>query len=290
MGVSDPDRGVVYIATQDPYLDEAVTSARSIREFHPELPITLFAPDTHDPPAGVFDSVVRVTNPTHGFSDSNLTDDHFPYERNLFLDTDTYVCGELDSVFELLERSDLAAAQDPTRNGTAEHSHDHDVPASFPQFNTGVIAYRDTARVRELFKRWNDLFHTVDGVLAGLNQPTFRMAAYESDLNIGTLPPEYNFRIGVYANAVAYACGPVRILHGRSSYWEPEDMADRLNRTHERRVVIAKPWPPQVITDRDGTTTQEMTRKLDRANWKLTRDGVAGLGKLCYGMAKGVLT
>ena len=282
-------RGVCYIATREPYLSEAEHSAESIRAHHPEMPITLYAPaDVPHPP--IFDSAETIADPSHNFSDSNLTSQHVPYDRTLFLDTDTYVAAPLDAVFDMLDRFDIAAAQDPAREGTAPHEHEHDVPATFPQYNTGVVAYRDTAGVRDLFDRWNELYHTVDGVAYGLNQPTFRMAAYESDLDIGTLPAEYNFRIGNVANKVNYACGPVVILHGRSAWWDIEQLAERLNETHERRVVIVKSGSIQVITNDERTTAQSAGYWLDRMHWKYQKAGTRGIAGYALGRVRAVLT
>ena len=124
-GVMDStNRGVLYIATREPYLSEATTSARSVRAHNPELPITLCAPADVVVP-GVFDEAIQITNPDHGFSDSNLSSGHMIYDRTLFLDSDTYVTGSLEPVYDLLDRNDLVAAQDPTRTGTVEHGHEH---------------------------------------------------------------------------------------------------------------------------------------------------------------------
>lgn len=277
--MSHSTRGMLYIATSEPYLGEAAQSARSVREHHPDMPITLAAPAGIDPPA-VFDGVVSIDDPEHGFGASTLTPTpaHLPYDRTLFLDTDTYVTGSLDPVFELLESHDLAAVQDPTRTGTAGHSHDHDVPETFPQYNTGVLAYRECDAVRDLFARWNDLYRSVEGVKNDLNQPTFRMALYESNVRLATMPPEYNFRIGVYANSVLYACGPVRILHGRSMHWDRPDAAARINATDERRVVIAKP-DPELVTNDERTPGEAVSQTVDHVGWEATRNGVEGLVK-----------
>lgn len=290
--MSEPDtqpegtRGVVYVATCEPYLSEARQSARSLRDHHPDLPITLFAPEgIDDETAAVFDDVRAIDDAAHDFSDSILGDGEIAYDRTLFLDTDTYVCGSLEPIFEVLDRFDLAAAQDPAREGTASHRHDHDVPETFPQFNTGVIAYRDCAAVRDLFDRWRDLYHSLEGVKHGLNQPAFRVAAYESDLDIGTLPPEYNFRIGNVANSVLYACGLVRIVHGRSMHWSLADAAAAINATDERRAVVAKPHP-ELITDSDRSASEVAAYAADRAQWAYRKNGAVSMLLTVGSMAK----
>lgn len=279
-----PERGVVYIASREPYLSEAARSAESVRDYHPDIPITLFAPAETDPPT-VFDTARQIDDPSHDFGDSTLTPAHITHERTLFLDSDTYVTGSLDPVFTLLDRAQLAAAQDPTRTGTAGHEHDHHLPDTFPQYNTGVLAYRDTRTVRDLFESWGDLYRALDGVAYGLNQPAFRIALYESSATLATLPPEYNFRIGNVANSVAYACGPVRILHGRSMHWSLPDLADRINATHERRVVIAKPYP-KLVTNDDRTVREGALHGVDRAHWAYRKYGPVAFVKTLAGQVK----
>lgn len=281
-----PERGVLYIASREPYLSEAVASARSIRDHHPDLPITLDAPEEYDAPP-VFDAVRPLEDPSHDFSDSNLTSSEIPYEQTLFLDSDTYVTGSLTPLFDLLDEHDLAASQDPTRTGTAGHSHSHDVPETFPQHNTGVLAYRDCSAVRALFDRWSDLYHALDGdgVEYGLNQPSFRIALYESDVELATLPPEWNFRLGNVANSVLYASGPVRILHGRSMHWDLSEMAARVNETEERRVVIAKP-DPEIVTNDDRSATETARYAADRIHWKYRKNGAMSTLLAVGGLAR----
>lgn len=284
--MSRTSRGVLYLASREPYLEEAVQSARSVRNHNPDLPITLYAPPAYDAPA-VFDEVRRLEDPDHDFSDSNVTPDQLPYDRTLFLDSDTYVTGSLEPVFDVLETHDLAAAQDPTRTGTVAHSHDHDVPATFPQYNTGVLALRDAGPVHDLLTRWHALYHDLESS-HGLNQPAFRVALYESDAALATLPPEYNFRIGNVANSVLYACGPVRILHGRSMHWDLPEAAAQINATDERRAVVAKPHP-ELITDGDRSVGQTAAHMADRARWKFTKDGVSGVARGAAAVLKGVV-
>ena len=276
-------RGVLYIASKEPYLGEAIQSARSVREHNPGLSITLYAPAEYDAPP-VIDEFEPLESPNHDFSDSNLSSDHTPYDRTLFLDSDTYVTGPLDDVFDVLDEHDLAAAHDPTRTGTVDHGHGADVPETFPQYNTGVLAYRDCRNVRALFDRWHELYHSLPA-FHGLNQPSFRVALYESDVDVATLPPEWNFRIGNVANSVLYACGEVRILHGRSMHWELPEAAAAVNATDERRVVVAKP-SPELIVDGERSAGENVAYAADRAQWAYRKSGALSILLTVGSMAK----
>lgn len=71
--------------------------------------------------------------------DSILSEENFPDDRNLYLDVDTYVCGEVDELFELLDSFDIGATY-----GLRPQSEETNIPDSFPELNTGVLVYRDT--------------------------------------------------------------------------------------------------------------------------------------------------
>jgi hypothetical protein len=146
-----------------------------------------------------------------------------PYNETLFLDSDTYVCGDLTQLFALTDAFDLAAAHAPMRAIYEVEG----VPDSFPEFNTGVIVFRRSPDVQAVLSSWADLFsrylerlhddairwlHPADRRWHALNdQGAFREALYRSRLRLTTLPPEYNCRFTV----PGFVDGPVRILHGR---------------------------------------------------------------------------
>ncbi len=157
------------------------------------------------------------------------------YRHTLFLDSDTYVCSDLDDLFALLEVFDLAAVHAPTR---AMHEVDG-VPDSFPELNSGVILFRRCAAVDALFSKWAGLFarnldrlqrdeirwlrpaHEQVHVLG--DQGAFREALCRSEVRIATLPPEYNCRF----TTPGFVDGPVKILHGRGV--DLSEVAARIN-------------------------------------------------------------
>ena len=110
-------RGVVYVATGSKFVDEALISVRSVKKQMPDLSVSLFT-DLHEfvsmPPAGV-DSVFLLTEVTQSCLDKMYPLVETPYEKTLFLDTDTYMCDRVDELFEVLEKYDIAAAHPPFR-------------------------------------------------------------------------------------------------------------------------------------------------------------------------------
>jgi hypothetical protein len=134
-----------------------------------------------------------------------------PYERTLFLDSDTYVAADISQLFSLLDRFDIAVAHAPHRRprGPAEQRRFHEIPSGFVVMNTGVILFKKSERTAAFFADWLRL---CQGEYADCNdQASFRVALYHSDLRVATLTPEYNYRF----RKRLCINGSLKILHGR---------------------------------------------------------------------------
>lgn len=110
----------------------------------------------------------------------------------LFLDADAFVQkAEAEEVFDLLKHFDIAAAHAHVRISplAGKLGEDPLVPKCFPEFNTGVIAFKKSSMTT--FEKWLDIY-TSEPVKP--DQPAFRKAIYTSDLRVATLTPEYNNR------------------------------------------------------------------------------------------------
>lgn len=191
-------RGILYIATGQRFVDEAIDSAATVRRHSPHLPIALIT-DRHLA-AHPFDMIIPIDQPAYSFADKPRHMPHSPFEQTLFLDTDVHVHGPIDELFALLARFDLAAAHDPTRINY-ESEVTRDLPATFPELNTGVVLYRMSGGTRRLFAAWNRLYnqehaardHRRPDGRRGHNQQSFRAACFHTDVALGVLPDEYNF-------------------------------------------------------------------------------------------------
>jgi len=206
--------GVVYIATGAASVEAAQASAQSIRRANPELSLALFtdANGLADPRTrSTFDGISRIANPHRRSKVDHLA--ATPFERTLYLDADTRVYAALAPVFALLDRFDVALAHAHARERESTNEPwRKEIPASFPQFNGGVILYRSSAPVLALLESWREAFHT-----AGFrkDQVTLRELLWESDLRIATLPPEYNVRYLKYLWLWRRNEASLKILHHR---------------------------------------------------------------------------
>lgn len=270
-------RGVIYVAFGQNYISEALVSAASLKRHMPRLPVTLFC--DADVACPDVDQVVRA-QPDDSFPGCAAKIRYVatsPYEQTLFLDSDTYVCGDLGELFTLLDAFDLAAAHAPTRAVYEVEA----VPDSFPELNTGVILFRRSPAVEAVLSSWADLFsghlerlecdairwrHPADQRWHALNdQPAFREALYRSRLRVATLPPEYNCRF----SAPGFVDGPVRILHGRGV--DLANVATAINAISTRRGYQERAGRLRLIRHPEANSD---TYSLENVRYTLRRRGV----------------
>jgi hypothetical protein len=229
--------GVLYSCTGERYVAEAVRSARSSLR-HNALPHVLFASVDVAGEPGL--SIERFEPAVSPYADKIANMRRSPFERTLYLDTDTFVVDEIAHVLRLLDRYDIAVAYTAEGRGPA----DPEVPAAFYEFNTGVLAWRANDRVAAFMRGWEETYVAwLSGdpfPVAGrgsrsgrADQLAFRRCAWEHDVHLFVLAPEYNFRVG-YPTTVA---DRVRVIHGRHPDYEA--LAARVN---DRQ--LPRSWPP----------------------------------------------
>jgi hypothetical protein len=225
--MSSTTAGIVYSASGEDYMAETLISVRSSLRFN-QVPHVAFSDCDHAPPSaesGLF-SVQPYDSSGDPFADKIQNMTSSPFERSIFLDSDTYVTGDLVHLLDLLERFDMAAAFAPGYRGR----EDPEVPLSFYEFNTGVIVWRRNDTTRSFFTDWLDTyaqltrerpFTTIDYRYGGYEQPAFRRCAWRRDIRICVLGPEYNYRPRRPGSAVEH----VRVIHGRYPDYEKVDAA-----------------------------------------------------------------
>lgn len=222
-------KGFLYAATGLRFIAEACASARRVKELMPEVPIAL-ASDVR-PESNLFAHWIPIENPRGTFADKIAPLAKTPFEQTVFLDTDTYLCEPVRELFDLLEHCDIAIAHAPMRiTGSVP------VPASFPECNSGVVAYNINERTRSLFSNWEKCYaEQLASTGQPDDQPALRRALWESDVKLAVLPPEYNFRFALPSFA---GRGKVKILHGRHA--DMPKLAARLNRSGSPRVFLPR--------------------------------------------------
>ena len=260
-------RGVIYVATGRKFVEEALISVRSVKEHMPDLPVTLFtdmAEFVASPPGGI-DSVVLLSEVTRSCRDKIKPMADSPYEKTLFLDTDTYICEPVYDVFKMLDRFDIALSQAPDR-----YQYDlPELPGCFTELNSGVIAFRKNERVINLLSLWEENFLQMLSHDPGSyrDQHSLRHSLYHSDVQFFVLPPEYNFRT-ICPNFAGKHCR-VKIIHGRHA--DMRKVAARLNRTDRARVFLTTPY--RLLT-RDVTSYEPIIKATINIVFQSLPDGL----------------
>ena len=208
-------QGVLFVATGEKYVRAAVRAAGTVRAHSPNLGIHLFTDSENQRDFGFamdalpFTSVALIDNP-HRRSKVDYMP-LSPFDRTLYLDTDTAVNSDITTLFGILERFDVGLTHEHRRN-TANSLEEWRVklPQAFPQFNSGVILYRKTERVLTFLEEWKR-HYTEAGIRH--DQTTLRELLWLSDLRIATLPPEYNVRYIKYRFLWTRSEATVKIYH-----------------------------------------------------------------------------
>jgi hypothetical protein len=179
-------RGVYYISTGADYVEKAHDSARSLSNTNPELSIAIATDRAVD--EDLFDHVINISDPAYSVEDKVRYFSETPFDETLYLDSDTYVCMDITEMFQVLRRFDVAG----TRPGGVSDDLRVEAPDSFPQMRTNVVVYEDNKETRKLFEIWNEVYDRhLTTQEKPLNQPSFREAIYQTDVDICIFGHEY---------------------------------------------------------------------------------------------------
>jgi len=232
----DP-RGVLFVATGERYIECARAAAESVKRHMPDLPIALASDRARL-------GLARGASGDPFSYHLDIADGHrrskvdqlarTPFERTVFLDADIRVLHPIDDLFDLLDQFDIAMAHAHTRNRDAVRVVWRvSLPDAFPQYNTGVIAYRMTDAMQTLLDDWREAYHS-----AGFrkDQVTMRELLWHGNVRLAALPPEYNFRSAKYfvvwgrREAIPRIAHFARFSHPSTAGWLKESARQRTAR------------------------------------------------------------
>jgi hypothetical protein len=227
--------GILYFAIGEKFRDEALRSAHSAKRWMPDIPIALVSDRPLE--ARAFDCFIAWNESTFPFLGKVQSMQLSPFERTVFIDTDTLITDAFGELFDLLARFDFAAAQAMVRLSTnrdpRQRKYLGSIPECYPEFNTGLIAYRKNDTVSAVLQTWQKLYseQLADDVRPlTYDQLSFRQALYESNARVATLAPEYNYRIEV----PNVACGRIKVVHGRHP--RLAEISEKLNESQLFRI------------------------------------------------------
>jgi len=213
------DRGFVYVAVGEKYVAEAAKSAASLKAHNPD-PVVLFTNQSCENSA--FDHVFVIPDLPKS-AEAKLVIRDTPFDRFIYLDSDTLVLGSLEEIFQLLDAFDVCV---PAALGGYHYSIP-EVSHAFREPSTNLIGFRRTPPVIHFFERWRIRYDHYRNVMGReWDQRSFRHAAYEDrQLRICFLGDEWS--LSPYPGGML--CRDVRVVHGRP----PEGLASMARRANE---------------------------------------------------------
>ncbi len=238
-------RGYVFATTGPEYTALAIRAATLLRTRVGAIPIDLFTDQSAA--GGSFDAVHALGDAFFRPKFEALIRSRFA--RTIYLDADIWAIADPSDIFDLLDRFDVAMAHDPYR--ATEHATTpwrQDIPAAFPQYNSGVIGARQTPATRAIWQA------VIDGIReAGVrrDQGVLREVLWSGNLRIATLPEEYNLMGLRVLNILSSDCAAPRLIHsprlhavfrkGRAPVGTLSDLLGRPAAAQVARLVASDP-------------------------------------------------
>lgn len=192
------EKGYLYIAYGEAFTKEALMSIESLRRFT-DLPIAVYTDkkslvESRSKELNINLIGEIVANHLRAKVDYM---DQSPFVNTVFLDTDTVIVRNCDDMFDLLNRFDVAIVNDYARKRekyskiVPEYG---EIPYSFAEANSGVIAFNSSTRTQTFLKMWKEYFYQYFKETNGWDQISFRISLWKSNVRIHHMPFEYNVR------------------------------------------------------------------------------------------------
>ena len=190
---------LIYVATGETYIAEALESAAASRPFLNGTCICLFTDNIDCAKKGnVFDYIYFLKDSSFSYRDKVKALRFLPFKYCLFLDSDARLVSDIMPILDMLVFFDLLAVRAPVRYPSGWI--DHRPPLLFPEINTGVLAIRRSIRQRLLFIYWLYLYDYLKSRYSQVwDQASFRSCLWFLISRLGykflSLPEEVNLRI-----------------------------------------------------------------------------------------------
>ena len=205
-----PGRGVIWVNSSHEdgrYVREAERSAKTVRQFEPDVELLSISDQIHEDLDFVFDHqavadfyVPRcLTDKIHynGQMVAKLANlRNMTWDKNLYLGADIAVLRPcIKEIFSLLDHFDFVVSHAPTRIYSRGERDERllSLPNCFPEMNCDLVAYRRSDCVGKFFEDWHSAY-TSGSIDHPHDQGAFRYLMLNSSLRVYILPPEYNYR------------------------------------------------------------------------------------------------
>lgn len=238
--------GIIYGASNMYCLKQAIVSAKSFNNHMSGYPIILYVNSKELEIAALnsvcFDRIeILQEEGIDSLRSMKLRSvECSPFDRSLFIDTDTYLVDSIEEIFKLLDIHDMLLTLD-TRDSNGLFDCKGQVINGPMPFNGGFIAYKKNHKTDALFSNWIANYKNTQHVYSK-DQKSFFTEVIYSDLRTMVLPNNYNFRTPY----PAILLGKVKLIHGHHSEREfikierLINCSNRLRVWHNKRIRIVK--------------------------------------------------
>ena len=148
----DTGDGVIYLAIGARYFREAQRSAATLIRQNPGLPVTIFSDQGHGQLPVSYSFIQADRSP---FKLKMESMKRSPYERTIFLDSDTLILSDLAAMINNLKKCDFCICRAPSFHYENGHfvfdNYQHE-----STLNTGVIGFGSGIAVRGVLNLWSD--------------------------------------------------------------------------------------------------------------------------------------
>ncbi|MCW5912352.1 MAG: hypothetical protein KIT62_14875, partial [Cyclobacteriaceae bacterium] len=172
----DMNYGYLYIAIGEMFRHEAERSSRSLKRFT-KYRVCLIT-DKPGFTSDQFDHVIYVEDIGRSFEVKITGMQLSPFDKTVFLDTDTFICNPIDDIFEFLDYFDMATTLEPKGHSMkfwSQYQPNYDIKLKglLHEFNTGVIGFNKNEAVIKFLETWLTVHRELKMYA---NMPTFREA------------------------------------------------------------------------------------------------------------------
>jgi hypothetical protein len=234
---------VVFLTWGDQYIKEVyscITKSEKYLAGYDKVLIT--DGDTQiDDNDGQFTHVIRAEFKQQGLLRKTELHEYLPdtYAGYLLLDSDTVIVEDISLGFKKAEIHGIAAS--PAPHYSLDHFWGFDLVMKKEgvstigqlQYNTGVIFFKNSPAVKEVFKKWGLLGCSYQDEFTN-DQPFFTLAMEQLEFNPYTLSISYNYR-----GFGEFISGDVRIWHSHGS------MPEKINE-YDSAWPPRRAWPGRV--------------------------------------------
>jgi len=214
-------KGYLYVAAGDKYIQEATISAKSLRQVDKDADITLVADrEVNSDLLNLFNDIkirscIQTPLERKAFRAKSVYDDS-PYQKTFHIDTDTYFYENCQALFELLDYFDICMT---AGNRTTDVYINEQLLRGYASYNAGFFLYRKNSKTEYLFHEWRRNYEKK--IREGFTRPegdqaSFMRALLKSEVRVHILPHVWNTRLPFY-NVLNDS---VKIIHGRSDDFE----------------------------------------------------------------------